>query len=264
MDERTGTAAGYDRVRYNPALRKVWPWPAVLLERAAAWVAALPGPLWLDAACGEGHLAALLAPRKTLIGLDLDAGRLELSRTRGYRLLLRGSVTGLPLPDGTLDGIVSIETLEHVPDLDGALREFARCLRADGHLLVSLPSVTLRSLRQMRRSGRPVYCDEKEHVRELSAVPIDGFPHMFVTWDRFEAGLAGAGFQIVGTDGVGYVLPQWEGWPAWVGRLVNLLSRESVNRWIGKLPRLRLFPYYRLYLLRRRGSGARAGAAGRP
>lgn len=264
MDERTGTATAYDRVRYNPAHRNIWPWPAVLLERATAWVSALPGALWLDAACGEGHLAALLGPRKTLIGLDLDARRLDLARACGYRLVLRGSVTDLPLDDGVLDGIVSIETLEHVPDLDGALREFARCLRADGHLLISLPSVTLRSRRQMRRTGRPVYCDEKEHVRELSSVPIDGFPHMFVTWDRFEADLARAGFEIARAGGVGYVLPQWEGTPAWVSHLVNLLSRESVNRWIGTLPPLSRFPYYRLYLLRRRERGAVAGATGRP
>jgi len=264
MDERTGTATGYDRVRYNPALRRIWPWPAVLLERATAWVDAVPGARWLDAACGEGHLAALLSSRKTLIGLDLDAGRLARSRARGYRLLLRGSVTALPLADGTLDGIVSLETLEHVPDLDGALREFARCLRADGHLLISLPSVTLRSRRQMARTGRPVYCDEKEHVRELSAVPLDGFPHMFVTWERFEAGLTGAGFEVVRAGGVGYVLPPWEGRPAWIAHLVNLLSRETVNAWIGTLPYLRRFPYYRLYLLRRRKAGVRAGATGRP
>ncbi len=48
-----------DQTRYNPALRRVWPWPSVLLESVAAWTLALPGGLWLDAACGEGHLGAV-------------------------------------------------------------------------------------------------------------------------------------------------------------------------------------------------------------
>lgn len=262
--ELPGASAGssYDQIRYNPAMRKIWPWPAVLLERVAEWMDRLPGEVWLDAACGEGHLGGLLAGRKSLVGLDLDDERLRPARRRAcpecfdfaqhrpcrraYRLLVRGSVTSIPLADASVSGIASVETLEHIVDLDGALREFARCLGPGGFLIVTVPSVTLRSLRQMRRTGRPVYCDEKEHVREFSSVAIEGFPHMFETWAQFEDRLRRHGFDIARADGVGFVLPEFLGWRT---RLTNLLSREAVNRWLGVLPGIRRFPYYRLYVL---------------
>lgn len=231
-------------------MRRIWPWPAALLEAVAAWIRKLPGTLWLDAACGEGHLADLVGMRKTLIGLDLDVRRLARARARLYRLLLHGSAAAIPVADASLSGIASVETLEHVPDVDGVLKEFARCLRPGGHLVLSLPSVTLRSWWQMRRTGRAVYCDEREHVRELSSLAIQGFPHKFETWDRFEARLRDHGFAVVRSGGVGFVLPSWDGQPLWITRAVNLLSREPVNRWLGKCPVVRWFPYYRLYVLR--------------
>ncbi len=250
-------AEGYDRARYNPAMRKIWPWPALLLEEVARWINRLPGQTWLDAACGEGQLCQLVRGNKQVVGLDLDPRRLARARSRPYWALMQGAVTSIPLRDATLQGIASVETLEHVPDLDGALREFARCLRPQGHLVITVPSVTLRSLRQMRQARRPVYCDEKEHVRELSSIAITGFSHKFETWHGFETRLQRHGFTIVKTGGVGFVLPVWDNQPAWITHAMNLLSRESVNRWLGKLPFLRRFPYYRLYVLCYRGGALR-------
>lgn len=242
-------AEGYDRARYNPTTRKIWPWPAVLLEEVAQWINGLAGQTWLDAACGEGQLCQLVGGNKQVIGLDLDSRRLARARSRPCRALLQGSVTSIPLRDATLHGIASVETLEHVPDLDGALKEFARCLRPQGYLVITVPSVTLRSLWQMRQTRQPVYCDETEHIREFSSIAITGFAHKFETWQRFEARLHGHGFAVVKTGGVGFVLPVWERQPTWMTHAMNLLSRESVNRWLGKLPLFRRFPYYRLYVL---------------
>src|SRR3989304_8733434 len=143
---------GLDRTRYNPAKRKVWPGPAVLLEEVAAGIKELPGDLWLDAACGEGQLGELLGKRKTLLGLDIDWQRLVRARSHPYVALLQGSVDSLPLACGSMNGIATVETLEHVVDMDAALKEFARCLRTPGYLLLTIPSVTLRSLWQMRVS----------------------------------------------------------------------------------------------------------------
>ncbi len=242
-----------DQTRYNPALRRVWPWPSVLLESVAAWTLALPGGLWLDAACGEGHLGVLLARHKRLLGLDIDYQRLLRARPRGYWELLEASVIALPLPDGLLSGIISVETLEHVHDLDAALTEFTRCLRVNGYLVVTVPSVTLRSWWHMRHTGQPVYCDSKEHVREFSAIPIHGFPHMFESWKTLESRLYRHGFEVLRSDGVGFLLPMWQGRLAWIEHAMNYLYRETINRCLGKLPGLRRFPYYRIYLSRYKG-----------
>ena len=225
----------------------------MLLEQVSGWMQDLPGDLWLDGACGEGHLGELAGGRAGLLGLDIDPQRLAWARRRPYRLLLRGTLDAMPFADNSLDGIVSVETLEHVSRLDLVLKECARCLRGGGYMVVTVPSVTLRSWWQMRRTGRPVYCSEREHLRELSSVPIRWFPNMFETWEQFERRFDVQGFDIVRTGGIGFLFPMWTGRLAWVERGMNLLYRESCNRWLGQLPLVSRFPYYRLYLLRRRG-----------
>lgn len=246
---------GLDQTRYSPAIRRIWPWPAVLLEEVAERINELPGGLWLDAACGEGQLGELLGKRKSLLGLDMDRQRLERARRHPYVALLQGSVDSLPLAGRSVDGVATVETLEHVTDMDAALREFARCLRTRGYLLLTIPSVTLRSLWQMRVTRQPVYCDPREHIREFSAVPIRGFPHMFETWHSLEARVERQGFTLVRGSGVGFLLPMWRGRWAWVERGLNVLYRETINRWLGRLPVVRRFPYYRIYLFQSRGSG---------
>src|SRR3972149_6367290 len=121
-----------DRTRYNPATLGIWPGPAVLLEVVAAWIKELPGDLWLDAACGECKLGELLGKRKSLLGLDIDWRRLGRARGHPYVALIQGSVEALPLPRGSLNGIATVETLEHVADMEAALKEFARRLRTPG------------------------------------------------------------------------------------------------------------------------------------
>jgi SAM-dependent methyltransferase len=236
-------------------MRRIWPWPALLLEEVAGWIKELPGDLWLDAACGDGQLGRLLRRQKSVLGLDLAWDRLRDAHTHPYRALIQGSVERLPLASGSLDGIASVETLEHIVDLDGALGEFARCLRRNGYLVMTIPSVTIRSWWQMRLTGQPVYCDPKEHVREFSAVPVRGFPHMFETWQSLEARVQRNGFALVRAGGVGFLLPMWRGWWAWAERGMNVLYRETINRWLGKLPVFRRFPYYRIWLFQHTGRG---------
>ena len=48
----------------------------------------------------------------------------------------------------------------------------------------------------MHRTGKPVYCCEEEHVRELSAVPIHGFKNRFQTFQWLENEFTNAGFSI--------------------------------------------------------------------
>ncbi len=237
--------------RYHPSTRRVWPWPAVLVEQVADWIGRLPGTKWLDAACGNGQLGTVLNGRKALVGLDVSAEQLVRVPPGCYGGTVRGSVTSMPVRNASLDGIASVETLEHVETVDRAIDEFSRCLRAGGHLIVTVPSVTLRSWWQMKRTGRPVYCDEREHVRELSSVPLAGFPHKFETWSTFEGRFRRRGFALLRTAGVGFLLPMWEGRAAAVEHAMNLLYRESANRWLGRLPIVRRFPYYRLHLFRK-------------
>ncbi len=101
----------------------------------------------LDAACGEGYGAALLASvAASVTGVDLDAATVaHATRVYAGRAKLRfetGSVAALPLADASVDVVVSFETIEHLPAADQPtmLREFARVLAPEGVLIISSPN----------------------------------------------------------------------------------------------------------------------------
>ena len=94
----------------------------------------------VDAGCGEGYGAAILARRAdSVIGLDLDERTLARARGRYPRArFVRGDLGRMPV--GAVDGIVSLQVLEHLPDADGFVAECARALRPGGVLVLSTPN----------------------------------------------------------------------------------------------------------------------------
>jgi SAM-dependent methyltransferase len=55
--------------------------------------------------------------------------------------IVHQDVTALTFADASLDGIISFDVLEHVPDYAQALREFARVLAPGGLLVVTVPFI---------------------------------------------------------------------------------------------------------------------------
>jgi SAM-dependent methyltransferase len=84
-----------------------------------------------------------------VVGVDVSADVCEHAR-RKYGLDARpGDAQAIPLPDRSVDLVVSFETIEHVPDPAGFVAECARVLVPDGTLIVSTPN-------------RPVYTGDHE------------------------------------------------------------------------------------------------------
>src|SRR5450756_603582 len=81
----------------------------------------------LDAACGEGYGAALLARHaRTVTGLDVDAPTIAAARAGCLAPVVRfetGSVAAMPFADATFDRVVSFETLEHLAEQQSMLAE---------------------------------------------------------------------------------------------------------------------------------------------
>jgi ubiquinone/menaquinone biosynthesis C-methylase UbiE len=160
----------------------------------------------LDAACGEGYGSALLgAVATSVVGVDIDASAIAHASERygeGDRVrFVTGSCSALPLPDASVDAVVSFETIEHLDAADQPkmLAEFARVLKSDGLLVISSPNKRL-------------YSDARGYVNEfhrhelyrdgLAALLAESFPaqswyHQRVTpwsaiWPEHPAGGAEA------------------------------------------------------------------------
>ncbi len=97
----------------------------------------------LDIACGEGYGSAALlgAGAKSLVGVDISADAVAHAR-QVYGIDARtGNAEAIPLADGSVDYVVSFETIEHVPNPEAFLKECVRVLRPGGTLLISTPNL---------------------------------------------------------------------------------------------------------------------------
>ncbi|MEW6233206.1 MAG: class I SAM-dependent methyltransferase [Chloroflexota bacterium] len=101
---------------------------------------AMPEPI-LDLGCGDGHFASLALSGPVLAGMDVSRRSLEEARARRvYQLLLQGTANALPFADGAFATVVSNCAIEHIPNLEGILREVHRVLRGGGLFVFTVPS----------------------------------------------------------------------------------------------------------------------------
>jgi SAM-dependent methyltransferase len=89
----------------------------------------------LDLGCGVGHSFHLLAPRET-VGVDIEPSALE----GQDRDTVAADMRDLPFPDGSFDGLISVQSLEHVPDGERVVREARRVVRAGGVAVFQTPN----------------------------------------------------------------------------------------------------------------------------
>ncbi len=102
-----------------------------------------PGDTVLDCASGLGYGTAILAALSSgaaFIGVAPDEASVEYARTNYGRDGVSFRTGNLKsIRDSSIDVIVSMDTLEHVPDWKAALKEFHRVLKPDGRLVASVP-----------------------------------------------------------------------------------------------------------------------------
>src|ERR1035441_2411637 len=93
-------------------------------------------PIIVDIGCGPGTLCECLRDlRADMVVVGVDESEPMLSHAREkYPLctFIKGSAESLPLLSDSVDGVVSINTLHHLPDVDRVISEMLRVLRPNG------------------------------------------------------------------------------------------------------------------------------------
>ena len=141
--ERVLTAAG----GFNPT------WQRHVAAYALADGFLPPGRL-LDVGCGIGHSYHLLDPRET-VGLDISPDALEGQQ----RETVVADMRELPFEDGEFAAVLSVQSMEHVPDPERVVAEVARVLEPGGTAMFVTPNrLTL---------GRPDEIIDPYHFREF-------------------------------------------------------------------------------------------------
>jgi SAM-dependent methyltransferase len=95
----------------------------------------LPDGRVLDLGCGVGHSFSELAPRET-VGLDLDAGALAGQQ----RETVVADMREIPFGDGSFASVLSVQSIEHVPDHRRVMAEVARVLAPGGTAIFVTPN----------------------------------------------------------------------------------------------------------------------------
>ena len=118
-----------------------------LAMRTAAAILSLASPMsgaWIEIGCGPGGLLpTFLRAAELVAGVDIDMPSVQdaaiLTRfMSGSSCALRASAYTTPFRDSSFDGVVAVETLEHL-DAEPVAREIRRILKPGGKLVFSAP-----------------------------------------------------------------------------------------------------------------------------
>jgi len=134
----------------------------------------------LDIACGEGYGSAAL--QKTgaanVIGVDVSESTCVHVRNKYGLDAKPGTAEQIPLPDNSIDVVVSFETIEHVPDPGRFLDECVRVLAPGGMLVISTPNKEVYSGRLGTRNR--YHCSEMTEEEFASALrALSRFPFLY-------------------------------------------------------------------------------------
>lgn len=127
----------------DPATRRESPWWGVHASRYLFARPFVERQRMLDVACGTGYGLALLAgSARAIVGADADFDALQRARAAvaGDGSVVRADACRLPFPDASWDVVTSFETIEHLRDREGFVREVRRVLAPSGVCVMSTPN----------------------------------------------------------------------------------------------------------------------------
>ena len=100
------------------------------------------GEIILDAGCGTGNFSIKLAQKGCMVtGIDISEEMLKKARCKAKNENLKidfykQNITDINFDNNVFDGVVSMATVEFVPDLDKAYQEMKRVTKPGGKILI--------------------------------------------------------------------------------------------------------------------------------
>lgn len=128
MSPVTGERVSVPEGGFNPTFQR-----HVAAYRLCAGL--LPPGRVLDLGCGVGHSFELLAPRES-VGVDADADALAGQARETHMADMRE----LPFEEGSFASVLSVQSIEHVPDPERVLAEVVRVLAPGGRAVFVTPN----------------------------------------------------------------------------------------------------------------------------
>jgi 2-polyprenyl-6-hydroxyphenyl methylase/3-demethylubiquinone-9 3-methyltransferase len=182
------------------------PWHRLVRESLSV-ARDLDGRRVLEIACGRGDFAAWCAAHgrpRLFAAADFSMTAVRLARARVLTSaqaprvsFVQADAQAIALAADSMDTVICCETIEHVPDPRGAVRELARVLRPGGRLFLTTPNYLgpLGGYRgYLRLTGRR-FTEEGQPINHFLLAPL------VRRWVR------SAGLRLVRTASAGHYLP---------------------------------------------------------
>lgn len=142
-DKARLTNSAYADSRHLVARQSIYRWqqpcydlPSIVVQQLTETTGTV-----LDVGCGNGKFTSRLhqeRPDLRIIGMDISAGIL----TDVPRPVLVADAQALPFADASMDAVLAMHMLYHVPDIPVAIKELARIIRPGGIVIASTNSDT--------------------------------------------------------------------------------------------------------------------------
>ena len=162
-------------------LREAW-WDDTFTEFLAETLGPKPGNRILDVGCGEGlaevAIGRLHISQLRLVGIDLVPSKVAAARQETIAHNQRvgfaaADACRLPFKDGVFDSIYCVAVLQHIDEVDTAVREFARVTAPRGRVLAVEPDNSARYGFSSTPMGRRAFELSAQFFMALAGVRVD-------------------------------------------------------------------------------------------
>ena len=130
-----------------------------------------PADAILEVGCHTGYFCRryLIGRARKVRGVDIDPAAIEHAKAAdGDEYYTCCNSNALPFADDEFDKVLCADTLEHVDDEEGTIREIARVLKPGGLLVITTPHRFLDFL-------DPAYPEHRHYSRRQLATVMHGF-----------------------------------------------------------------------------------------